>query len=239
MPLALGEPIAYGAFGIEQRLRLAQRYAPWDGLVVLDAGCGNGAYALELCRQAKRVIALDLQVDHLRSLRAQCQQQGIENIDIVWGSVEDLPLAANVFDQVFLIEVLEHVGCEEVALAELRRVLKEGAKALLFVPNHWYPFETHGAALPLPKTNRIPFFISWLPKGLHDRIAYARIYGKGDIEALLRKVGFRQVNTDYLLPPLDKIGNPVARGLLRRILLPLQKTPLRRFGVSILAIGTA
>ncbi len=70
------------------------------------------------------------------------------------------------------------------------------------VPNKWWIFETHGAKLPLLPWNRVPFF-SWLPQGLHEKYANARIYTKKRITSLLEKYGFKILSAEYITAPMD------------------------------------
>ena len=146
--------------------------------------------------------------------------------------VTSLKFPDRTFDMVSCIETLEHILNQKKALYEIYRVLKPNGTLVLSVPNKWWIFETHGAKLPLLPWNRVPFF-SWLPKRIHDRFAYARIYTKREIIDLLLKTGFRNIETEFMMPPLDRLRNRFLRKILREIIFKLEKTSLRIFGVSI------
>ena len=49
---ALGQPIEYGYAGVQKRLDMAGCFATWRNTRLLDLGCGNGAYTMEMAREA-------------------------------------------------------------------------------------------------------------------------------------------------------------------------------------------
>jgi 2-polyprenyl-3-methyl-5-hydroxy-6-metoxy-1,4-benzoquinol methylase len=134
-------------------------------------------------------------------------------------------------------EVLEHVDDERRALDELRRVLKPGGRLAMSVPNKWWVFETHGAALPLLKWNRVPFF-SWLPKPLHDRWARARIYTRGEITGKLRAAGFDVLESGYITAPMDVVKDPRLQTILRRIVFRGDRTRVPFLSTAVLVVAS-
>jgi len=106
-----------------------QRYPGRNDLEILDAGCGTGLTLQEL-RPLGSATGVDLSDEAL----AFCRMRGLENVynaDLV-----DLPFAADHFDIVTALDVLEHINNDAAALAEFRRVLKPGGRAFIFVPAH-------------------------------------------------------------------------------------------------------
>jgi 2-polyprenyl-3-methyl-5-hydroxy-6-metoxy-1,4-benzoquinol methylase len=93
---------------------------------ILDAGCGEGALVQELKVQGFQIEGLDL---------------NYESEYVRRGSVLEMPYAANTFDVVLLLDVFEHLGYADqpVALAEIRRVLRERGELIASIPNlaHW------------------------------------------------------------------------------------------------------
>ncbi|MDO6748296.1 class I SAM-dependent methyltransferase [Gilvimarinus sp. 1_MG-2023] len=60
------------------------------------------------------------------------------------GDITQLPYADNTFDLICALDIIEHVEAGDVALAELCRVAKSGAKLLMSVPLHssyWTAFD--------------------------------------------------------------------------------------------------
>jgi len=210
--VARGKPAGYGQEILARRRRLTSSLIPLEGRTVLDFGCGNGAQTLELAAARCRIVAVDIDPADLQVLRgAAGPAQGIFPV-LYDGS--SLPLPDRSIDAAVCFEVLEHVPDEGAALAEIRRVLKPGGDFVLTVPNKWWVFETHGAALPLLPWNRVPLF-SWLPGPLHRRFARARIYRKKDIVRLVTRHGFSVHAVLYVTAPLDALGNSRLRDALR------------------------
>ncbi|MFF4288733.1 SAM-dependent methyltransferase [Streptomyces sp. NPDC001633] len=100
---------------------------------VLDLGSGYGGSARALAeRFGCRVVALDLSEAHNRRHRAANAQRGLDHlIEVVTGSLDDLPYEDGRFDVVWSLEVLCHVEDREGALSEAVRVLRPGG-ALVF-----------------------------------------------------------------------------------------------------------
>jgi SAM-dependent methyltransferase len=90
---------------------------------------------------------------------------------VVRAEGERLPYASAAFDLVLSHEVLEHVGDDRAAAAEILRVLRPGGRAVIFVPNRGYPFETHGVYWRgRYRFGTIPV-VYYLPRRWRDRLA--------------------------------------------------------------------
>jgi SAM-dependent methyltransferase len=210
--VARGKPAGYGQEILARRRRLTASLIPFEGRTLLDFGCGNGAQTVALAGAQRRFIAVDIDLADLTILRTATGPA--DAIFPVLYDGSDLPLPEGSVDAVVCYEVLEHVPDEAVALAEIRRVLKPSGDFVLTVPNKWWIFETHGAALPLLPWNRVPFF-SWLPDPLHRRFAYARIYRKEDIVRLVTSHGFSVHAVLYVTAPMDVLGKSWLADVLR------------------------
>lgn len=108
---------------------------------VLDIGCGHGILLERVLArfQPTRAYGCDLS-------SVLCARAGARNprARIVQADAEDLPFAQDAFDQVFLVEVLEHLPDVGKALREVKRVLRPGGKFLVAVPNRdWFHYERH------------------------------------------------------------------------------------------------
>lgn len=94
---------------------------------ILDVGCGTGAN-LEMLAQFGEPEGVDVSIDALDF----CQTRGLHNVR--QGEAEHLPYEDKAFDLVTGLDVVEHLDNDVAGLQEMRRVLRPGGKALLFVP---------------------------------------------------------------------------------------------------------
>jgi exopolysaccharide biosynthesis WecB/TagA/CpsF family protein len=223
----LGGPASYGSYAINKRMEKIDETLNLKDMRVLDLGCGNGCYTEELARRAEFVCGIDLHMPHLQVFR--------ENIPRVQGAGEHLPFASESFDAVTMIEVLEHTNCDTKVLAECFRVLKPGGLLVLFVPNKFYPFESHPCRLGTISLGRNVPLVSWLPESLRRHMCYARIYTRRALFAMARNIGFQIRKSGFIFPPLDLFPLPF-KDRYRRIASRLEDSPLGSLGVSIYAV---
>ena len=101
---------------------------------ILDLGCGTGFLSVELAERSgrgSRVVALDPWSEALERLRRKLRFRGIENVEVVPGRAEALPLADGSFDVVVCNLGIHNVDDPQVALRECERVLRPGGSLLL------------------------------------------------------------------------------------------------------------
>jgi SAM-dependent methyltransferase len=203
---------------------------------VLDNGCGVGQYLQKLESHAVHAIGLEHDFSFARQASTRAR-------DIVRGAGELLPFPSNTFDLVLSHEVLEHVYDDRQAMKEIVRVLskpdpasgKPGGRLVLFVPNRGYPFETHGIHWRgRYRFGNIPL-VNYLPRQLRDRLApHVRIYTRRDLSQLFEGLPVELVERTIIFGAYDNIIAHWPRWgrALRSFLQALEKTPLRRLGLS-------
>jgi len=106
-----------------------QRYPGAHDLDILDAGCGTGVMLHEL-----GLLGTAEGVDNSEEALEYCRQRGLDNVRNA--DILDLPFAADHFDFVTALDVLEHIDDDAAALREFRRVLKPGGRVFIFAPAH-------------------------------------------------------------------------------------------------------
>ncbi len=106
---------------------------------VLDAGCGSGSLALDLCRKGFDVTAFEYSEEFTNLLRQKIIGLRLEKrMSICRGSATALAYGGERFDGLVCGEVLEHLspelGGDEAAVREFHRVLRPGAPCVASVP---------------------------------------------------------------------------------------------------------
>jgi len=94
---------------------------------ILDVGCGTGAN-LQMLSQFGAAEGVDVSSEALEF----CRARGLTNVK--QGAAETLPHGDASFDLVTGLDVVEHLDDDVAGLREMRRVLRPGGRALLFVP---------------------------------------------------------------------------------------------------------
>ena len=113
-------------------LRGEMDWQQFDGLKVLDIGCGSGALATRIAKHGAHVTAVDLTQTAVDLTRKNAASQGLD-VDVIRCDVEKLPLESDSFDFVFSWGVLHHTETFENALEQVHRVLRPGGKSLIMV----------------------------------------------------------------------------------------------------------
>lgn len=224
----LGHPSYVWRSGQERRLRLILSYAPVEGKKVLDVGCGIGLYLEKFKEHGALTYGIDIDEEKIA-----IASRTLPNL--VVASAEYLPFRSGAFDVVLLHEVLEHVMDDKKAVEEAIRVLRPDGKAVVFVPNRLYPFETHGFFLGRKYIfGNIPL-INYLPDFLRRRFCpHVRAYTSGALRKLFEGQPVKILVHTRIYPGYDKIALrwPFLAGLFRRITYALEGSLLNIFGLS-------
>jgi ubiquinone/menaquinone biosynthesis C-methylase UbiE len=104
----------------------------FGGMTVLDLGCGTGLFTEEMARMVGSegtIHAVDLQPRLLAAARRRLERVGLaQQVDFHAVGAYGLPLRDSSVDVAVLIAVLGEIPDRGRALAEVRRVLKPGAR---------------------------------------------------------------------------------------------------------------
>jgi len=107
-------------------LEFVNELAPADR--ALDLGVGDGRLTSAL--QATKLTGADVSQVALERARTRLPDAELVLVE----PDEPLPFADNVFDLVLCVETLEHIRDTQLALSEIRRVLRPGGRLALTTP---------------------------------------------------------------------------------------------------------
>lgn len=96
---------------------------------VADLGCGTGALTVELARHVREVVGVDESDAMLAAARRRAA--GLDNVRLLDGALEQLPLEDGACDAALLVLALSYVADAAAALAEMRRILRPGGRAAI------------------------------------------------------------------------------------------------------------
>ena len=225
-----GEPSYVWRAGQQRRLEMILA-AAGDRIHghVLENGCGIGMYVEHLEPLAGNVIGLEYDFERTREAHRQSDK-------IVCAAGEGLPFPEGSFDLILSHEVLEHVQDDRRAVQEMVRVLRSGGRAVIFVPNRGYPFETHGIYWRGKyHFGNIPL-VNYLPRRMRNWLApHVRVYSAKDLQTLFTGLAVETVQHTVIFGAYDNIiaRQPVLGGALRATLQALENSSLRSLGLSI------
>jgi SAM-dependent methyltransferase len=201
---------------------------------ILEEGCGTGAYVRALLPYADEVCGIDVEPEYLQKAVASLPAAHLQ-----LAVCETLPYPDNSFDMILNHEVIEHVEDDRQTAVEMVRVLKPGGRAVIFAPNRWYPFETHGHYWDgVYHFGNTPL-INYLPDGVRNRLApHVRAYTAEGLRSLFLGLPVRVVKHTQIYPGYDNLvyRRPALGKALRRVTYMLEQSPLACFGISHLLV---
>ncbi|MFN8527865.1 MAG: methyltransferase domain-containing protein [Anaerolineae bacterium] len=228
-----GEPSYVWRSGQERRLQMIVKWAKLEDARVLEAGAGIGMYASQFRRRfTANVEAFDVEFERI----AEAQ---IDTPHALVAAAESLPYADNTFDTILSNEVLEHVLDDRAAAREMVRVLKPGGRAVIFTPNRWYPFETHGHYWKGDYHFGNTPLINYLPDVWRNKLApHVRTYTGRGLRRLFEDTPARIVHHSRVYGGYDNITRKFGKPgeIMRDALHALENTPLDIFGLSHLLV---
>lgn len=153
---------------------------------ILDLACGSGRHFQ--CIKGT-VYGVDFSDEMLRLAREANTKKSNSNLNLIKAEADNLPFENNLFDSAIYIAGLHCIDSEikrKKSLLELYRVLKPNAEALITV---WS--KNHKRLKNKEKEALLP----WTVNGIKYK-RYYYIYGKEELESLLKETGFKIINSE-------------------------------------------
>lgn len=165
---------------------------PFEGLRLLDIGCGGGLLSEPMARLGAEVVGADAAAGNIPVARVHAEQSGLE-IDYRHTTAEALAASGERFDVVLNMEVVEHVADPQAYLTACQELLKPGGLMIASTINR------------NPKSYMVAIFgaeviMRWLPRGTHE---WNKFITPDELCAMIETAG---------LNPVDRKGfvfNPV------------------------------
>jgi 2-polyprenyl-6-hydroxyphenyl methylase / 3-demethylubiquinone-9 3-methyltransferase len=163
-PLHKFSPVRLG-FIREQALarfgRDGTKARPFEGLRLLDIGCGGGLLSEPMTRLGFSVTGVDASPRNVGVAKAHAARSGLA-IDYRATTAEALLAAGEApFDVVLNMEVIEHVVDPRAFLADCARLLAPGGLMIVATLNRTFK------SLAFAKVGA-EYVLGWLPRGAHD-----------------------------------------------------------------------
>lgn len=153
-----------------------QAASPFEGLTLLDVGCGGGLLSEPLARMGFKVTGVDAGDKNIGVARVHAEQSGLP-IDYRVGGPEDVDPAS--YDVVLSMEVIEHVPDPARFIALCAGACKPGGAFMGATLNR----TTKSYALAVMGAE---YILRWLPAGTHD---WRKFVKPSEFAAFLRAAG--------------------------------------------------
>jgi 2-polyprenyl-6-hydroxyphenyl methylase/3-demethylubiquinone-9 3-methyltransferase len=161
----------------------AHTLRPFEGLRVLDIGCGGGLLAEPMARLGGAVTAIDASERNITIAARHARTSGLK-IRYLATTAEALAEKGQIFDIVLNMEVIEHVADVESFLAAATTLLAPGGLSIVATLNRT-PKSFLAAIVGAE------YLLRWLPRGTHD---WRRFLRPSELAAALRATGLEVVD---------------------------------------------
>ena len=167
-----------------------------------------------LATRGARTVGIDLSAVTSARARANFDRDGLAG-QFAQADIRALPFADASFDGVYTMGTIEHVAEYELAIREVRRVLRPGGRAVIGVPYRWDPFLRPLVAWTLQQLGRYPY-------------SPERSFGGGELRRVVERNGLRVT---------ARTGLMVLPGVLRLadLALHVRHHPLERLTAACVA----
>ncbi|RCS22488.1 bifunctional 2-polyprenyl-6-hydroxyphenol methylase/3-demethylubiquinol 3-O-methyltransferase UbiG [Phyllobacterium salinisoli] len=156
---------------------------PFEGLRILDIGCGGGLLCEPMARLGATVIGADASQTNIEVAKVHAAESGLA-IDYRSTTAEALAEAGERFDIVLNMEVVEHVADVDLFISACGAMVKPGG--LMFVATINRTLKALGLAIIGAE-----YLLRWLPRGTHQ---YEKLVRPEELEKALQTAGLKIID---------------------------------------------
>ncbi len=157
------------------------------GAAVLDIGCGQGYVSDELAKKASKVVGVDQYV----------RQSTVTNVEFKEWDIDScqFPVDVSGFDQIFILDVIEHLKDPELFMEQLRTAA--GGKRPEIV------MTTANVAFFITRLMLFLGFFNYGRKGILD-VTHKRLFTLSSLQELFAQTGYELIEVRGIPAPFPK-----------------------------------
>jgi len=160
-----------------------RRPAPFEGLRILDIGCGGGLLCEPMARLGATIVGADAAAKNIPVAQIHAEKSGLV-VDYRHTTAEAMAAAGEQFDVVLNMEVVEHVADPLGYLTACQQLLKSGGLHICSTINR----NPKSFAMAIVGAEWI---MRWLPKGTHE---WAKFITPDELFKLISEAGLEPVD---------------------------------------------
>ncbi|GMG82905.1 bifunctional 3-demethylubiquinone 3-O-methyltransferase/2-octaprenyl-6-hydroxy phenol methylase [Paralimibaculum aggregatum] len=165
---------------------------PFEGLRILDIGCGGGLLCEPMARLGAQVTGIDPAPRNIPVAALHARQSGLD-IDYRVTTAEAMAAEGDRFDAVLNMEVVEHVPDPRAYLRACAELVAPGCCMITSTINR----NARSFAVAILGAE---YVMRWLPKGTHD---WRKFITPSELEGLLAAAGLQPVDaTGFVFNPI-------------------------------------
>jgi 2-polyprenyl-6-hydroxyphenyl methylase/3-demethylubiquinone-9 3-methyltransferase len=151
---------------------------PFEGLRILDIGCGGGLLCEPMARLGAEIVGADASATNIEVAKLHAAEGGLA-IDYRATTAEALAEAGEKFDVILNMEVVEHVADVDLYISKCAEMVKPGG--VMFVATINRTVKALGLAIIGAE-----YVLRWLPRGTHQ---FGKLVRPEELEKALAAAG--------------------------------------------------